>query len=161
MQVNAAECKHLLPTLAQICAEVSRGTEADNQRTGLLQALAEFGDMLDTFPMFPSDGQAQSAAASMAQVLSHAHWLNSKSLENGSGLWHVVFQHHLGEHMAESVKYLSPKFGWTFKMEDYVGKIAVLDHSVCFGVRSTDLSGNIMARWRTMFDFRMSRHVVD
>ena len=80
LKAKVAECKHLLPIVAQISAELGTGSEGDTHRTAFLQALSGFVDMLDTCPMFPSAADAIAAQGRMATALRHADWLKQHAL---------------------------------------------------------------------------------
>eukprot|EP00969_Alexandrium_andersonii_P197082 8707804-Alexandrium_andersonii.AAC.1 len=69
----------------------------------------------------------------MREALLHADWLKERALAQGTDLWHIVYKHHFAEHLAEAFAFMNPRVGWTFKAEDYVGRIAVLAHSCSFG----------------------------
>ena len=159
LKCKGAETKYLLPIVAQISQETSTSSEEDRHRTHLLQSLSRFGDLLDTMPMFPAEAEAHDAQMAMAAVLEHADWLKQKAVVDGSELWHIVYKHHFAEHLAEACKWMNPRFGWTFRGEDYVGKVSLLPHSCCFGVRPMDLSGKILEKWRIMLHVKMSRHI--
>ena len=129
LRAKGAECKHLVPVVAHICRELSNGSEEDTHRSDLLTALADFGDLMDSSPMVPSAEVSSTATELMRSALQNADWLQQHALATGTPLWHIVFKHHFAEHLAGSFVYLNPKYGWCFKMEDYVGRISILAHS--------------------------------
>ena len=161
LKSKAAECKHFVSALAQICDALSDGSQHDMHRAGILSKLAEFGKLLDEAPMFPSDAQADLAVSIMCDILKHADWLRQDAASKDSGLWHIVFKHHFAEHLAESFRYMNPRYNWCFKAEDFVGRIATLAHSCSFGVRAVDLPGKVMAKWRIMYHFKLSRRLTE
>ena len=40
----------------------------------------------------------------------------------GRQLYHIVPKRHMAQHLGEAFAYMNPKFYWTFKAEDFVGK---------------------------------------
>ena len=54
LKAKGAECKHFIPVMATISAEISVGVPArDEHRTGALKSLSDFGELLDNCGMVP------------------------------------------------------------------------------------------------------------
>ena len=150
LKCKGAECRHLLPIMAQISQECHSGSEIDEHRTKMLEAVSLFGDLMDRCGPVPTGVQATMARQAMIDVLFHSHQLRAHAEANDSQLWHIVYKHHFAEHLSEQFRWMNPRFGWCFKSEDFIGRISLMAHSTAFGTRSIDLASKIMEKWRLL-----------
>ena len=86
--------------------------------------------------------------------------LQQDAEKKGEKRWHIVHKHHFAQHLAEQFRYLNNKYGWTFKTEDYVGRLATLGHSCTFGTSALNQSIKIVDKWLIMFHMRLSRDIL-
>jgi hypothetical protein len=160
LRAKGAETKHLLGIMAQIAEELSSpGSDHDLHRARLLSSISAFSDHMDACPMFPSEVQAAEARHHMQAFLKEAQWLKDRATAEGRMLWHIVPKHHMAEHMAEQFRFLNPRFVWTFRAEDFVGRVATLAHSVSFGTPARRLSTKIMEKYRLMLHIKYTRKI--
>ena len=75
--------------------------------------------------------------------------------------WHLVFKHHMFEHMAQQCQWLNPRYTWTFKSEDYVGRISKLAHACTYGVQPSELPKKIFEKYRIMLHLKLCKQWVD
>ena len=116
---------------------------------------------MNVCPMFPSETQANAANAAMETFLAHCTALKKEMEEQDRQLYHIVPKHHMAQHLAEAFAYMNPKFYWTFKAEDFVGKISRLGHSCSFGVAKSNLSTKLMQKYRIMVHLALARESSD
>ena len=117
--------------------------------------MADFQDVVDGSPLAPTDHQAHQADYHINQFLVHYHWLAEQSGEDM--VWHKVFKHHMATHLAQNFNCMNGKFNWCFKLEEFVIKMSIIAHSVCFGVRSTALTQKLMEKHRLLMYIKFSR----
>ena len=116
---------------------------------------------MNVCPMFPSETQANAANAEMENFLAHCTALKKEMEEQDRQLYHIVPKHHMAQHLGEAFAYMNPKFYWTFKAEDFVGKISKLGHSCSFGVPKSNLSTKLMQKYRIMVHLALAREIAD
>ena len=73
-------------------------------------------------------------------------------------MWHTVGKFHNAKHMAASFKWMSPRFNWCFRAEDYVGRIAKLSWSRAFGCKILNLTKKITEKYKLMMFIRFWKH---
>ena len=112
-------------------------------------------------PMFPSDAQAAQAERAMDDYLEANTRLKEHHVARDSPKYHMVPKHHLCKHLAQSFKYMNPRYTWCFQSEDFVGKMSRLAHSCSFGVSKAKLSRKVLAKYRLMLHIVLHRAVPD
>ena len=93
----------------------------------------------------------------MQQFLFHYKSLRMQSEADDMLNWHLVFKHHMAMHLSQSFKFMNCKFNWCFKSEDFVGRISVMAHSCCFGVKTTAITAKLMEKYRLLMYIKFSR----
>ena len=88
-------------------------------------------------------------------------WLSAWAEQEGRLCYHYTIKFHMLQHLALAAKYINPRFYWCFKAEDYVGKLAVMAHSVSMGVKSTRLAIKLCEKYREFLHFRFTRGCVE
>ena len=63
-------------------------------------------------------------------------------------------------HMAQQFKFLNQRISWTFKTEDYVGKISKLAHGCTYGTSRMNVSSSICSKYRWYMHLMLSRGFV-
>ena len=142
LNAKAAESKHLAPALLDVCKNVlSRTCQVDQKIVSALQNMCEVVNLFDRAEMFLTDSESTLALNLALDFFDDYAWLHSwaegqerKLFKTGALKFHTLF------HLVENAKFINPRFHWTFRNEDFVGKISQLTHSVSMGVRATKLS---------------------
>ena len=116
-----------------------------------------FEEYMNVCPMFPSEKQAESANNAMNDYLAHCKALKREMEHQERKLYHIVPKHHMAQHLGDNFLYMNPKYHWTFKAEDFVGKISKLAHSCSFGVGKHKLSAKLMQKYRIMVHLALTR----
>ena len=93
----------------------------------------------------------------MHKALLHYTWLNAWAQEGGRPLFHLVPKFHLAWHVAAQAEFLNPRLAWTFKCEDFVGRVSLIAHSVTFGCRRTAQSAKLAQKYRISLHRRFTR----
>jgi hypothetical protein len=154
---KGSELKHLVPVILDIAIARSNGSDYDLHAIGAFTALTMFSQLIDDSDMVPTPEIAETARHLMQQFLLHNQWLNRFCIGKGVKKWHVVYKHHMAKHLAYNFQFLSPRFSWCFKAEDFVGRMSRLAHSCTFGVRTSRLTLKFMAKYRLMLHVRFTR----
>jgi len=157
LKAKGAECKHFLPVLAIIAREVSTGSEHDVHRTRVLQVISEFCALLDSRGMFLTQSESTNAVHLIDEFFEHVLWLQNWAQTEERLAYHVTIKFHMLHHLALAAKFLNPRVYWCFRAEDLVGKLATMAFSVSMGVRSTQLSVKLCAKYREFLHFRFTR----
>lgn len=157
LKVKGSECRHLLPIITIISGEIGTGSEHDNKRTLALTAITRFCQHLDDCDTFLTDGQATLALQLCEEFFEHYIWLQEWATREGRETYHSTIKFHMLHHIALCARFLNPKVLWCFKAEDNIGKLAIMAHSVSFGVKSTHLSTKLCAKYREFLHFRLTR----
>ena len=161
LRCKGAECKHLTEIFSILAAELHDGSEKSELRRQLFQNMFNFQTLADIAPMVPSDDQAAQAQGHMVSFLKQYHALSQMAKADDEMNWHIVSKHHRAFHLSENFKFLNCKFNWCFKSEDFVGRIAILGHSVTFGVRSTAITLKLMEKYRLLMYLKFSRDNIE
>ena len=157
LRCKGAECKHLTEIFSILATELHDGSEVSELRRKLFLNMLDFQRLAEIAPMVPSDDQAAQAHGHMVSFLTQYQALSQMAEADGALNWHIVFKHHMAFHLSENFRFLNCKFNWCFKSEDFVGRIAILGHSVSFGVRSTAITLKLMEKYRLLMYIKFSR----
>jgi hypothetical protein len=157
---KGSEIKHLMPVILNIAKRRSTGSHYDLRAIAAFEALTMFSRLIDASDMVPTPEIAETARNLMQQFLLHNQWLNRYCVNEGVKKWHVVYKHHMANHLADNFQFLSPRFSWCFKAEDFVGQMSRLAHSCTFGVKTSRLSLKFMDKCRLMLHVRFTRGLI-
>ncbi len=157
LSAKAAESKALLPIMHILARRHHEGSMHDNQREACLEALLEYQRCIDSAGMFLTDAEASRSKWWMQKALVHYSWLNKWALQHERKLWHLTPKFHWALHMSEQAATLNPRAVWTFRSEDYVGKISVICHSCTFGTRRSAQAHKLCNKYRCNLHLRLTR----
>jgi hypothetical protein len=156
---KAAETKHFGNALLQVMRKVLDATSAVHQH--MLEALASMCDLsklFDAADIYLTTEQSDKAAALAEAFLDHYTWLHEWAEAEGRKLFHTgPLKFHTFWHLVLNARYLNPRFHWTFRNEDYVGRVSQLTHSISMGVRATKLSSKVCNKYRFLLHLRLTR----
>lgn len=158
MKCHAGELRHLIPALALVARQRSRGAARDEHICKALECLATFYMVCDEQDMFMEQAAWETAFEMMKQCLQHYAWLHR--LEN-SVRFHLVPKLHFCYHLAWFCRWQNPRSFWTYKNEDWVGKMAKMAHSCSHGTRAVRLSASLVQKYITCLHIRLTRCVFD
>ena len=131
-KLKAGECKSLVHVFAQLAVECHTEDEASDSILGLCECMAKFTDLLDSCGRHPTALQVAKAEDCMTELL--AYYKHLQLNRPTDMMWHTTIKFHMGKHLATSFKFGNPKYTWCFWSEDFVGRLAKLAHSCCFGI---------------------------
>jgi hypothetical protein len=149
--------KVILPAIAKLCADADDGSAMNEHRNKALNAIVKFCKLLDVAPVVPSDLEAAMAVEFMDEFLVESEWLNSWAEKQGNMLFNLVNKHHYCWHLSRKFKYLNPRVTWTFKTEDYVGKISTLGHNCAMGKSKLLVANVLCEKYRECEHLRLTR----
>jgi len=155
LKVKASECKYLLPVMEGLCRLVNDGTQVGQWRLEAAVAIHKFSKFLDNTGPVPTDSVADEAKSCVEKFLHvydklNAHFADTK-------LYHKVPKFHNAHEMAVRMKHLNPRYAWTFKCEDFVGKISKCAHNCTFGTARLNVSKPITRKIRQLVHLRLTR----
>lgn len=157
LKAKGSETKYMVAVFAKLAEELDVGTPESTWRKNAARSIHKFCKLLDDAPIVPSDSQAKIAKDTMAEFLKNYCLLNAWAKASERHLYHLVPKFHMAWHMAKSFHHLNPRYTWTFKTEDYVGKVSKLAHDCTFGCARTNVSRPISWKYRDCVHLRLSR----
>ena len=110
--------------------------------------LQGFYDVCETAGFVLNDVQARLAQDYMGGFLVHYQWLNHDSAARSLCCFHFVPKFHYAKHLAEEAKYLNPRYTWTYRAEDFIGKMSLMASSCIKGTRSTRIAKKSLVKYR-------------
>jgi len=156
-KAKASETKHMVGFMVELLKHTQDTTVQAQQKLQAAIAISQFCRLLDTSGAVPTSSEASKAKETMYTFLSNYSCLNQWAKNNNLKLFHLVPKFHMAWHMAEHFEYLNPRFTWTFKCEDYVGKISKLAHGCTFGTSRMNVSFSVCSKYRWFMHLRLSR----
>lgn len=157
LKTKAAETKHLIAFMVELMQLSDDGSAQARQRLAAAKSIWQFCKLLDQAPAVPSSTQATEARTTMQVFLYNYCALHDWAKENSIMLFHLVPKFHMAWHMAQHFAFLNPRLTWTFKAEDYVGKISKLAHGCTYGTSRMNVSSSICSKYRCFMHLRLSR----
>ena len=90
----------------------------------------------------------------------HYTWLANHAMTNGRLMWNITTKFLFFWHLAAHCQYYNPREGWTYKDEDFVGRIALVARSVARGLGPLRLGPSLLYKYRRMLFIRFKRQPV-
>ena len=147
LKCKAAEARNLVAVFAAMLQELNDTPEYKHMAEACV-GLQGFYDVCEQSSFVLNDSQAQLAMECMRCFLLHYQWLNNFCAASHSLCFHFVPKFHFALHLAEEAKFLNPRFTWTYKAEDFIGKMALMATSCIKGTRSTKIAFKAMHKYR-------------
>jgi len=160
LKAKAAETKHMTAFMVELLAQAQDGSVQAKQRLNAAVAIHDFCMLLDKAGVVPTNAQATQARDTMNVFLHNYCALRAWAKSNDMMLFHVVPKFHMAWHMAQQFKFLNQRISWTFKTEDYVGKISKLAHGCTYGISRMNVSSSICSKYRWYLHLMLSRGFV-
>ena len=79
--------------------------------------------------------------------LAHQNWLHDYGIEISQALYPVTIKSHYLWHMPQDARWYSPRLGWTYLDEDFVGRVAALCRSVTRSVANVQRPRKLLNKW--------------
>jgi len=160
LQAKAAETKHMTAFMVELMAQAQDWSVQAKQRLNAAVAIHDFCMLLDKAGVVPTNAQATQARDTMNVFLHNYCALHAWAKSNDRLLFHLVPKFHMAWHMAQQFKFLNQRISWTFKAEDYVGKISKLAHGCTYGISRMNVSSSICSNYRWYMHLMLSRGFV-
>jgi len=159
LKPHAAELRHLVPALAVVARLRRDGSEVAGHICIALESLAGFYLVCEGQDMFMEPAAAEAAFQHMKVCLRGYAWLH---LQYEDTVRFPLFPklHHC-YHLAWFCRWQNPRSNWTYKNEDWVGKIATIAHSCSHGMKTVKLTHSLVEKYRIMLHLRMVRSIHD
>ena len=158
LDVKGAECKHLCMTMLPVMKKMLCRTIPEQKKMAeALQAMAELIQLYDAASMFLEEEEYWQAKDLGKRFFSHYSWLQGWAQKKKRKLFHSVMKFHTFHHLVRESCDINPRCCWTFRSEDFVGKISKLGSSVAMGVKSTLLSGKLLLKYRILLHMELTR----
>ena len=155
LKTKGGETRHLLPIMYKLAVEHNNGSLHDQHRVAALKCFVAFDSILDTSGFHLQTELAADVLRLAQKALSHCQWL--RNWAGARKLWPLMPKHHAALHLTEDAQFLNPYKVWTFKGEDFVGKMSRMAHSVSFGTRATLLSTKLCQKYRHCLHLFLTR----
>lgn len=148
-KAKAAETRHLIPVLAMIAGELNDGSPHCLNRLATLQHAVQMQKTVDQQPMFMSAASQRFLVHHSKNFLVHYTVLRQWAKDTGFLGYHVVPKFHMGGvHLPLQCAFINPRFVWTYKAEDWVGRVSMIAHSASFGTGSHKLSYKLVEKYQ-------------
>ena len=158
--VEAAECRHLVPIIADLCDDVcDMGIEEDFHMAGAVKALARVYDAMDCDEDQLPPAHLLEFRASMRDLLLHYRWLHHNALHARPRqmLWNEVPKHHYSAHVADQAGLQNPRRAWCYPDEDFMGAIKTIAQSCLAGTRAHRAMRKVIQKWAFGIGLRLYR----
>ena len=109
--------------------------------------------------MFMPEEAADRIAYNMRKSLQHYAWLRSHS--GDTVRFPIRPKFHWCYHIAQFARFQNPRTQWTYKNEDWVGRIATMAHSISHGTKPTKVAKGLHAKYRVMLHLRLLQALSD
>ena len=104
------------------------------------------------------DKRTYARARKLAKEFFYSYaWLSEWAEEADRYLFHITVKFHTFDHLVKSSCDINPRCTWTFRSEDFVGKISTLGASVVHGVKTTRLCQKINAKYYVLLQLQLER----
>ena len=132
--MKAAQARHLLKVLHHICQNrAPLETPQQMHRLELLKQTETFYEIIEQQPMYMTRAASDACLTATISALLEYTWLARDAINRNMYLWNVVPKFHYWYHVAQQCRFFNPSYGWTFRDEDLMGRIARIGHSCIFG----------------------------
>jgi len=125
------------------------------------QSLSRFYALLENEGQFLTNQAADQAELFMDRFLQHYQWLHEWAKHSSKLMYHFVPKFHFCHHLARQARFMNPRWTWTYKAEDWVGKLSKMAASCTPGTRSTRLSLKVADKYRYLLHFRLAMKLHD
>lgn len=155
LHAHAAEIRHLVPAMAAVAAS-RQSSQVDLHVALSLQHLAKFYHICSVQPIIMTAEGAAEAELNLRRCLQHYSWLHKHHQAcNMACRFRLFPKFHFAIHIAQFCRFINPSWTWTYKNEDFVGRIATLCHSVSHGTAIRDLSRSLCRKYAVMLHVRL------
>jgi len=124
LKSKAAESRHLVPVLLQLCQEFNDGSELHLHRIESYKHLNRCYQIIMSNDTFLGEAAAHELLESVDAFSVHFYKLSCLAIDDGEFCYNITFKLHVMWHMCDMAKYLNPKAIWAYNFEDYIGKVA-------------------------------------
>ena len=155
LRCKAAEARHLLPVLTEVCRDLNRSTARDLHRLAALDNLCNFYRLCNESLEVPLADVSASMKNSAEHFLLHYHWLAATALEQGRLLYPMTSKFHCFWHIVDMATFLNPTSIWCYTFESYIHKV-VRSAQMCVAGTPMRLIGNkVAANFRLAFQLEL------
>jgi len=153
LKAHAPEIRHLVPALALVAKQRVDASSTSGHCAAALEYLARFYLECEGQGIFMSRESAEAAEKNMRKSLQRYAWLHVHFCD--SARFPVRPKTHWCYHIGQFSKCQNPRAQWTYKNEDWVGRIALMAHSCSHGTRSIMVAQSLHAKYRVMLHMRL------
>ena len=161
LKVKAAEARHLVPVFAILLEALAAQSEACSHMQAACSCLERFYKVCENAGYVLNDGESDEALEQMTGFLVHYQWLNCQAVQANSLDFHFVPKHHYCKHLAEEAKYLNPRLSWTYRAEDFIGKMSDMAYSCIKGTRSCKIAAKCLVKYRHLLHLALKHRLHD
>ena len=158
LSAKAAETRDLIPVLAKVCEDISDGSLHAQHRLEAMKHAAAMQRVILEEPIVMSRAGKKALQDHTDSFLTHYSALRAWALESDFTAYHVVPKFHFTWHLPNQACFLNPAAVWTYKNEDWVGKVSTIAHSTSFGCHLKDLSHKVTEKYQFLIHFSFTKH---
>ena len=130
---RASENQRLLFVVAEVCRQMSDGSERDGHRLRALDSLCAFYRGLKDAGMFLTPAEHAMALRTVEVFLLNYNWLTAHALAQDRLNYSLAFKHHALWHIAHMSQWINPCSHWSYEFEDFMGQIVASTRNCMHG----------------------------
>lgn len=162
LKAKAAETRHLVPVLKQIAQDLNDGSDHAMHRAATFNHAALMQRVVQHEGMFMSTHAQECLVFASSAFLAHYAALQKWAAEHDFVGYHCVPKFHMGGvHLPKQSCFINPRYVWTYKAEDWVGRVAQIAHSASFGTKSFLLSHKLVEKYELLLHLSFTRGFFD
>ena len=132
--VKAAECRSLVPVIAELCERYDIPGDVEwRTRTLCIRNLVRFYDACDEAGVFPSASERARMAKSTTSCLALYSSLAREAADSGKKKWSIVNKHHFFYHLGVDDSFVNARQLWCYQGEDFQRHISTAANSCAVG----------------------------
>lgn len=143
--MSKARC--LVPFALELATRFNSGSDRDQHREGLFRALFEMYRVMYEEPDHLSTKMSDQFREACYACQVHHKWLSVDSQRRNEFCWHWISKTHDIWHIGEDSQWLNPRLLWTYKGEDFVGRISYIAKSCTKATIAARVSNKIMDKY--------------
>jgi hypothetical protein len=149
MSTKAAENRHLLPVILQLCREYSDRSPRDNMRTRCAENLVRLQTILTEAGTHLSELEKQGAITAMYDAFDAYSRLSAYFAQiERSLVFNIVNKFHFMVHLVLRSGDINPNLAWTYPWEDLIGRAQRVAAACASGRSATQVGPAFLNRYR-------------
>ena len=121
-----------------------------------MKAIVNVYSWLDRVDMTPSDDEADNLKMYVSTFLTQYSWPAQDAWSRRENVWSEVPKFHMLYHWMQQGAFMNPRYFWTYRSEDFVGKATTLAMACTKGTSTLKLSLKLAKRFQYAMHYLLS-----